>query len=164
MDNFWLILRFWKNQVPATKDDHNPFSEKIPEPRVQNGKFRTVVGRSSDGRRTVVGRPSDGPTAVPGRRPSRFFPSGGLGAAAPRVPGGFGGAGGPPIGGVWKGFAPPAKERGVCAAPQQFFLKTFTFARACISWSLYFRDRVIHRTSLYPRVSMVGRQKIVGCP
>ena len=60
------------------KRPFNPVSEKIPETGVQNGKFRTVVGRSSDGRRTVVGRPSDGPTAVPGRRPSRFFPSGGL--------------------------------------------------------------------------------------
>ena len=82
---------------------------------------RTVVG-PSDGHRTAVAWPSDGPTAVPGRRPSRFFPSGGLGAAAPRAPGGFGGAGAPPIGGVWGVEAPPGKNNWLRALKNTFFL------------------------------------------
>ena len=63
--------------------------------------------------------------AVLGRPPSRFFPSGGLGAAVPRAPGEIGGAGAHLIEGSG-GALPPQQECGGLGGalpPQQKFFQ-----------------------------------------
>ena len=108
----------------------------------------TVVGRSSDGRRTVVRRPSDGRRTAVGRSSDRpttvpFFPERGSGGGSPQGPGGargLRGGGSPPDWGGLGGRSPPSKSGGVWggfAPPARFFLMVKTcFFGIYLFWNL----------------------------